>query len=516
MRTPTRVETRMPQQGKVYLVGAGPGDPGLLTVKGLGCLQQADLVLYDRLVNPLLLQLAADPERGPVRAELASARHIGQQQINERLIAEARAGKIVVRLKGGDPFIFGRGREEAEALSAAGIDFEVVPGVTAAVAAGEYAGVSFTHRHQSSAVAFVTGHEGVAKEHSTLDYDALARFPGTLVFYMGLSRLQALVNALMAAGKAPETPACVISSATTASQKTVSASLHEIATAAEGASLRPPSIVVVGDCVEGRVPIAWYEHRPLFGRVVGITRPLGQSEPVIRQLLELGAEPVLLPTIEILAPEDWSAVDAAIAKLDSFDWLTFTSVNGVESFFRRLWESGYDARQLGRARIAVVGPSTAEALRLFGLRADLIPPQYQAESLADSLAAVTVGKKVLWARADRGRDALCKRLIAGGSIVETVTVYRNVDCRALPEAPLKRLERGEIDWIALGSPAIAESLFRLCTPQARSQLGKRTRLASISPLTAVKAEELGLPVAAEADESTWDGLIDAIVRAETR
>jgi uroporphyrinogen III methyltransferase / synthase len=506
----------MTSNGKVYLVGAGPGDPGLITVKGLHCLQAADLVLYDGLVNPLLLRFtSAEAERtSRIRSEVGKIG--GQEEVNRRLIEAAQAGKTVVRLKGGDPFIFGRGSEEAAALAAVGIDFEVVPGVTAAVAAGEYAGLSFTHRDYASAVAFVTGHEDPAKEHPALDYATIARFPGTLVFYMGLHRLEALVDALVRGGKPATTPSCVVGSATNPSQQTVAAPLGQLASAVRAAELQPPSIIVVGECVARRDAIAWFEKRPLFGRRIGITRPVAQAGSAIERVLELGGEPVLLPTIQILPPDDWRPVEAALARLHEFDWLVFTSVNGVASLLGRLWDTGHDARKLGNLRIAAIGPATGQSLHQFGLRPDLVPPAYRAESLADELRPHISGKRVLWARADRGRDVLPVELKKAGAEVETVVVYRNVDLPALAPVELGRLERGELDWIALGSPSIAESLHALCTETARRQLGLRTRLASISPVTTARAKQLGLTIAAEATEYTWDGLLDAIVDEESR
>ncbi len=508
----------MTSPGKVYLVGAGPGDPGLITVKGLRCLQEADVVLYDGLVNPLLLRfLSARVERtsrSKSAAGTAGHKLVGQEDINQRLIAEARAGKTVVRLKGGDPFIFGRGSEEAAALAAAGIDFEVVPGVTAAVAAGEYAGLSFTHRDYASAVAFITGHEDPTKDHTSLDYEALARFPGTLVFYMGLQRLDECVESLLKAGKPAATPACLIASATNPAQRTVTAPLGQLADAVREANVHPPSVIVIGECVNRREAIAWFEKRPLFGQRIGITRPSGQAGPVIERVLSLGAEPVLLPTIQILPPADWKPIDAALSRLGEFDWLVFTSVNGVESFLGRLWETGGDARRLGKLKIAAIGPATGDALRPFGLRPDLVPPEFRAESLAEVLRPHVAGKRVLWPKADRGRDVLPRELAAAGATLEPLVVYRNVDVPSFPPVELALVERGEVDWIALGSPSIAESLLRMLTEPARQQLGNRTRLASISPVTTARAKQLGLPIAAEATTYTWDGLIDAIVKAE--
>jgi len=442
----------MPHAGKVYLVGAGPGDPGLLTIKGLECLRSADLVLYDGLVNPLLLRFArGDAER--THRQFAAGGS-SQEAINQRLIEEARAGKIVVRLKGGDPYIFGRGSEEAAALFAANVDFEVVPGVTAAVAAGEYAGLSFTHRQYASAVALITAHEDPVKGESALDYEAIARFPGTLVFYMGLQRLESLADDLIRAGLPASTPACLISSATNPSQKTIVAPLGDLAQAVRNAGVRPPSVIVIGECVTRRENIAWFEKRPLFGRRIGITRPTAQAGPVIERILQLGAEPILLPTIEILPPSDWSPIDYVIGRLRDFDWLVFTSVNGVDSFLSRLWQSGGDARSLAGAKIATIGSATGDALRRFGLRPDLVPPEFRAESLAAELAPHVGGKRVLWPRADRGRDVLSEQLSRAGATVDEVVVYRNVDVAGLPPGELGRVERGELDWMDWEAPRL--------------------------------------------------------------
>jgi uroporphyrinogen III methyltransferase/synthase len=503
-------------EGKVYLVGAGPGDPGLLTLRGLDCLRRADLVLYDGLVNPLLLRHTSAQAERTCRSEMPGGRRLDQAEINRRLISAAHEGKTVVRLKGGDPFIFGRGSEEAAALAAAGIPFEVVPGVTAAIAAGEYAGISLTHRELASAVAFVTGHESPEKSEAAIDYEVLARFPGTLVFYMGLHRVDAISSSLIAAGLSPQTPACVISRATLPGQRTVAASLRELPEAVRSSGVRPPSLIVVGECVQQRETIAWFEHRPLFGRRIGITRPEAQADSAIAQALELGAEPVLLPLVRILPPEDWSAVDDRIARLHEYDWLIFTSANGVAALLERIWENGGDARRLGHVRIAAIGPATAEALAQYRLRADLVPEAFRAEALAESLKPHVVGRRVLWAGASRGRDVLPAELQAAGAHVEKLVVYCNEDVPALPADAHGLIERGEMNWIALSSPSIARNLQRLLSSDARRQIGRTVRLASISPVTTAAAREAGLTIDVEASTYTWGGLFDAIVEAERK
>lgn len=498
--------------GKVYLVGGGPGDPGLLTLKGADCLRRADLILYDGLVNPLLLLHGhADVER-TCRSEGPLGRHLPQQEINRRLIDAAKSGKTVVRLKGGDPFIFGRGSEEASALAAAGIPFEVVPGITAATAAAVYTGISLTHRDHASAVAFITGHEDPCKlSEATLDYHSLAKFPGTLVFYMGLHRLEAITSSLIQAGMSGRTPVCVVCRATQPLQRTVTGPLNEIAEISRMADLHPPSLVIVGDCVQLREQAHWFEDRPLFGQMIGVTRPDDQAGETALRAYELGALPVMLPTIKISPPETWTEVDAVLDRLHEFDWIVMTSVNGIRGLLGRLWSRGGDVRSLSHAKLACIGPATAAVLEEYSLRADLVPREYRAESLAEALQLFVTGKRVLWARASRGRNVLPSILTAAGANLEQLVVYQNSDVEKLPATQLEQIERGDLNWIGLSSPSIAHSLARLLSPTARKQLGTKTKIASISPVTSAAAREAGLPVAAEATVFTWEGLFQAMI-----
>lgn len=501
-----------PHTGRVYLVGGGPGDPGLISVRGVELLGRADLVLYDGLVNPLLLQHSHAKAVRTCRMDGPEGRRLDQAEINRQLVEAAKAGLTVVRLKGGDPFIFGRGTEEAAALAAEGIPFEVVPGITAATAAAVYTGISLTHRDHASAVAFVTGHEDPTKPESALDYKSLASFPGTLVFYMGLHRLSRIAERLVASGKDSSTPVAVVSRATTPLQRTVEGTLADIAERAKTAALHAPSLVIVGDCVRVRSQARWFEHRPLFGLKIGITRPEEQADTAISRAIELGAQPILLPTIDISPPDDWAPVDASLDRLIEYDWLVFTSVNGVNGLLGRLWERGGDARRLGRCRIAAIGPSTAAELQRYGLQCDLMPSEYRAEALADALAPHVSGRRVLWARASRGRDVLLERLQSAGAALEYIVVYANRDVDRLPAAELAQLEAGDVDWLCLSSPSIARNLARLLTPAARQQLGTTTRLAAISPVTAEAAQAAGLPVHAIATDYTWDGLFTVIAQ----
>ena len=493
----------------MYLVGAGPGDPGLLTLRGLECLKRADLVLYDGLVNPLLLRHTHGVcERTSRRVDDAGC--VPQAQVNERLIAEAKAGKTIVRLKGGDPFLFGRGGEEAVALEAAGIPYEVIPGVTAATAVAASAGVSLTHRGLASAVAFVTGHEDPTKAEPALDFDALAKFSGTLVFYMGWHRLESIANSLIAHGKSPVTPTAVICRGTTPQQKTVTGPLNHIAAIAKQADLHPPSLIVIGECVTLRSGMTWFESRPLFGTSIGIPRAEEQADDIVTACWELGADPVVMPLIAVRPTEGWAAVDAAIANLRQYDAVIFTSVNGVRSFLNRITNHAQrDVRCFGDTLLAAIGPATARALEASNLKADFVPQEYRAEAVAEGLIArLKPSQRVLWVRGSRARDVLPEKLTAAGIQVDSVIVYHNEDVTQLPTEAYDRLQAGTLDWIALSSPSIARSLHRLVPAELLKSSG--VRLAAISPVTASAANECGLPIAVTAQEYTWPGLLAAV------
>ena len=496
--------------GTVYLVGAGPGDPGLLTRRGAELLARADVVVYDHLASPGLLDLAP---AGALR--ICAGKSIGhctmaQPEINRLLVEHARRGRTVVRLKGGDPYVFGRGAEEAEHLRGEGVPFEVVPGVTAAVGVTAYAGIPLTHRDAASAVAFVTGHAD--PELGRLDWDALARFPGTLVVYMGVTRLEALCAALVRRGKPADTPAALIQSGTLPTQRTVVGTLADLPGKAAALGIGPPALFVVGDVVLRRPDLTWFEDRPLFGARVLVTRPADEAAGAAASLEALGAEVLVAPTVTIAPVEDPTDLDRAIGKLDQFDWLVFTSGNGVRFFLDRLATLGLDLRVLGRLKLAAIGPATAEALARYHLRADLVPGEYRSEALADALAERAAGRRVLLARADRGRTVLKERLDAVAQ-VEQVAVYRNADADALPADVAARLSDGSVDWITLTSSAITERLHALMPAAARPRIGSMIRLASLSPVTTATAEALGWSVAAEAKVYTWPGLVDAVVAA---
>jgi uroporphyrinogen III methyltransferase/synthase len=504
--------------GKVYLVGAGPGDPGLLTLRGRDVLAAADLVLYDGLVNPLLLNLTnAECER-TARTQLGSGRIVPQEEINARLISEARTGRQVVRLKGGDPFIFGRGSEEAAALQAAGIAYEVVPGITAATAAGEYSGFSFTHREIASAVAFVTGHEDPTRDKSRLDYAALAAFPGTLVFYMGLGRIATICEQLVRHGKPAETPAAVVCRASLPTQRVVSSTLANLAADVRQARLHPPSLIVVGDCVSLRQSESWFEQRLLFGVTIGITRPIDQCQPIADRITRLSGQPVIMPLIKIDAIDERRKLEfeSTLSRLETFDWLVFTSVNGVSAFFDLLWHSGRDVRSLSNAKIAAIGTSTAMALQERSVRPDIVPDSFRAEALGHAMAPHVSGRNVLWLRASRGRDILTNALRNAGASVQEAVVYVNEDKERFDPSTIRMLESGELHWVGLSSPSIVRQFAKMLKLQGISPQHLQTKIASISPVTTAAAHDSGLSIAAEAKIYTWDGIVDAISEYHNR
>jgi uroporphyrinogen III methyltransferase / synthase len=501
---------------RVFLVGAGPGHPGLITLRAVECLARADFVLYDRLASPRLL------DHAPPTAERVSVESLHDchperwEHIRRTLLEAARAGKCVVRLQGGDPFLFGRGGEEAEALREAGIPFEVVPGVTSGIAAAAYAGIPVTHREYASAVAFVTGHESPDKPDSRLDWDALAHFPGTLVFFMGVTRLPQIVAALLARGKDPRTPAAVIHRGSTAEQRTVSATLRELPAAVEAAGLRAPSLIVVGEVAALRERLAWAEARPLFGKRVLVTRPRHQAADLCARLEALGAATWVLPLLDVRDPADWGPVDDALGRLSRYQWLVFTSVNGVEYFVKRLRQIGRDLRALGGVRLAAIGPETANALRRYHLEPELVPDQFSSEGLAAALHEQVSGQRVLLARADRGRELLREELERVGE-VEQVAVYSQADVGEGADEAVARLGRGEIDFVTVTSSNIARGLARVLDDAARRRIADGTvRLVTISPVTSATVREQGLPVAAEASDYTTKGLVEAMVEAASR
>ncbi len=500
------------QQGKVFLVGAGPGDAGLITWRGVECLRQADVVLYDYLVNPAILRHARPSAKLLCLGRHGRDRIWEQSEINRELEKCARAGQNVVRLKGGDPVVFGRLGEESQALEAAGIDYEIVPGITAAFAVGSFAGIWLTQRDVASAVALVTGHEGDSDRAPALDYGALAAFPGTLVFYMGVTTAKEWTAALVAAGKSADTPAAIVRRCSWPDQVTIRCTLGTVVGQLDATHMRPPVVVIVGEAVGLAQAESWFTRRPLFGKRVLITRPIERSETLWQQLTELGAECLVQPAIEISPPDDWKPVDAALARLADFDWLVFSSVNGVRYLLDRLLQTGGDLRRLGNIKLAAIGPGTSEELANYRLKVDGQPPDvYRAEALAELLAKDARGKRFLLARASRGREVLAERLRAAGATVEQIVVYCSTDVAQADPEIAAALAAGRIDWVTVTSSAIARSLTRMFGQELR-----KTKIVSISPVTSATLQELGFSSTAEAKQYAMEGVVQAVLDGEGR
>ncbi|HLH43564.1 MAG TPA: uroporphyrinogen-III C-methyltransferase [Bryobacteraceae bacterium] len=487
---------------KVYLVGAGPGDPGLITLKGRKVLERADCVLYDNLASEKLLCLA------PARAERIyvgkkRAKHeMSQQEISALMVDRARKGRIVVRLKGGDPFIFGRGGEEAEALAASGIPFEIVPGVTAALGLAAYTGVPLTHREHTSAVTFVTGHRVEA-----IDW-ARVGATETIVLFMGLVNFPAIARELIAHGRAAETPAMAVRWATRPDQQTLVGTLATLPDLIAQKELKPPATIVVGEVVALRDRFNWFEHLPLFGKRIVVTRDRRQAAELSGPLEELGAEVILLPAIEIRPAEDLEPLDAAIARLRTYDWIVFTSVNGVKHFLERLDASRRDLRAIS-AKLCAIGPATRAAIEALHLKVDLTPEQYVAESLVAAFTEERLaGRRILIPRAAVARDLIPVELTRRGAHVDVVEAYRTVAPADLAEHAAEVLAR-EPDWISFTSSSTVKNIEKAAEPGALQGI----KIASIGPITSQTIRECGLDVDAEADPHTVQGLVDAIVKA---
>lgn len=500
--------------GKVYLVGAGPGDPGLLTLKGKECLEQADVVLYDYLANPALLRYAPDQAERIYVGRRGRGHYQNQEDINRVLIERAKAGQVVVRLKGGDPFVFGRGGEEAEAVAAAGIDFEVVPGVSAAVAVPAYAGIPVTHRTLASMVTVVTGHEDPSKPETDLDWTKLAMLPGTLVFLMGMKTLPAIVARLIEQGRAADTPVAAIRWGSRAEQRTISGTLRDIVTKAAAAKFEPPTVIVVGEVVRLRNRLNWFERRPLFGKRIAVTRPESQAREFTQLLSAYGADPVVVPTIQIAPPPNWDALDQAIDRLRDYRWLILTSVNGVGPFMSRLRAAGKDARALSHVRVCAIGPRTARELEGHGIVPDLIPTQYQAEGLLEALGNEPVrGTRVLIPRAETAREILPERLTAMGAQVDVIPVYRTVAPAAALDWFKEEIETGKIHLVTFTSSSTVRNFVDLMGGvDTAKRVMNRVPIGCIGPITADTAAEYGLPVAVVPEENTVPALTEAIVR----
>jgi uroporphyrinogen III methyltransferase/synthase len=507
-------------KGTVYLVGAGPGDAGLLTLRGAELLQRADVVIYDVLANPELLRLA------PASAELISRGSRGedealsQEQLNALMISKAREGKSVVRLKGGDPYIFGRGGEEAEELAAAQIPFEVVPGVSSIVAAPNYAGIPLTHRDHCSTFTVLTGHEEPGKQGSDLDFKQIAHIPGTKVILMGLKRLRELTETLVAQGMPKETPVAIVHRGTTGAQQSIEGTLASIASIANEKKISAPAITIIGDVVKLRPKLNWFEKRPLFGQRVVVTRTREQASQLSKQLAELGAEILEIPTIKIEPPGDARRQDFidALLELNSYDWLVFTSPNGVTAFFDLFFKRFHDLRDLGGARLAAIGPATAAKLKELHLQVDLMPEEAVGVKIAKAFEKFETVEnlKICLLRAEVANPDLPKALEELGAIVDDVAVYKTVPETRDPSGAAAKLTEAGADWITFTSASTVEHFHaRFDLPELLKKF-PRIKLVSIGPETSKAIQALGLKPAREAREHTIDGMVQTFLSAIRR
>ncbi|PIP72079.1 MAG: uroporphyrinogen-III C-methyltransferase [Nitrospinae bacterium CG22_combo_CG10-13_8_21_14_all_47_10] len=495
-------------KGKVVLVGAGPGDIGLLTLNGKQWLEKADVILYDHLVNPDILRFTQKSTEVIYVGKKAGVASMEQEEINQLLISKAREGKTVVRLKGGDPFLFGRGGEEIQAVQKAGIPFVIVPGVTSVTGVAAYAGIPLTHRNLSSTLSIITGSNEKKQGDIHIDWEKIAARSGTLVFLMGARKLPLIVEKLLRFGKNPDTPIAVVQWGTTARQKTWVGTLGTIVEISAQDKILPPALTIIGEVVNLRPVTEWYEHLPLFGKTVVVTRKGDQAESMIDRLRELGAEPFFFPVIETIAPDDWSPMDNALNNLSQYQGLIFTSVNGVRFFAERLKVIDQDIRELKGLRVFTIGPKTAEAVRDLGIRVDVVPENFVAESLIESMKNIE-GQRFLLARAAVAREILPEQLRKMGAIVDVVPAYQTI----LPDTPAdelaKRLTAGSIDVITFTSSSTVTNFLALTGEKLLPAI-KKAKIACIGPVTEKTAQVAGLNVDIVPEQYTVSSLIDAI------
>jgi uroporphyrinogen III methyltransferase/synthase len=501
-------------KGKVYLVGAGPGDPGLLTLKGCELIQKADVILYDALVSPRLLRFARPKTKCIFVGKRGGQPSVAQDEIEKTLIQKAREGKIVVRLKGGDPFIFGRGGEEALLLAQAGIDWEVVPGVTSAIAAPAYAGIPLTQREFTSTVAFITGHEDLERKASRVDWTKISTGAGTLVFLMGISNLTSIIEELMRHGRSADTPCAVVMWGTLPKQKTVTGRLSDIVQKVEDAKLSSPSVFVVGEVVRLREQLNWFEKGPLFGKKVLVTRAREQASVLLEALEKLGADAVEFPTIQVVPPEDWRLVDAAIQKISKFHWIIFTSVNGVKIFLERLRTHDKDVRDLKGLKIAAIGEITRRELEDRMLHVDLSPSEFVSEALLEEFKKLEElkGQKFLLPRAEQARSILSDGLKALGAEVTEVALYRTLpDPLSENRTHVNEIFDHGLDWVTFTSSSTVKN-FVTGLGNLFEKVKGTFKVASIGPITSGTIREAGLVVDLEAKRHTIDGLVEEMIR----
>jgi uroporphyrinogen III methyltransferase/synthase len=501
------------KRGKVYLVGAGPGDPQLITLKGIEALSKAQVVIYDYLASQGLLKYVS-AEAELIYAGKQGKKHtLSQEQIIDLIISKAQSGKTVARLKGGDPFVFGRGGEEGERIVEAGIELEIVPGITSAVAVPAYAGIPLTHRNYTSTVAIITGHEDPTKPTSQIQWDKIATGIGTLVFLMGVDNIHNIVYSLIGHGRNPDTPAAVIRWGTTNEQRTIVGKLADIVQKVRKENLRPPAILIVGEVVQIREKLNWFEKKPLFGKKILVTRAREQASDFAQILEDYGAQVIQFPTIEIHPPTDWSGIDQAIAELENYHWVIFTSANGVNYFWQRLVSSGKDARAFKEIKIAAIGPPTARELQKHGIYPDLVPNEYKAEGIVQSLAKEDLkGVRFLIPRAAKAREILPEKLRELGAEVRIIEAYRTLKPTDNLNEILDLLKAREIDFITFTSSSTVRNLVEILPRDQLIGLLRGIKIASIGPITANTAKEYGINTDIMPPKYTIAALAEAIVQ----
>jgi uroporphyrinogen III methyltransferase/synthase len=499
--------------GIVYLIGAGPGDPGLITLKASKCIQDCDVIIYDYLASPALLSIASKQAEQIYVGKKGGDHTMKQDQINQLIVDKALEGHTVCRLKGGDPYIFGRGGEEAEILKEHHIPFEIVPGITSGIAAPAYAGIPLTHRKMTSTLAFITGHEDPTKSESSIHWPSLAKGIGTLVFYMGVKQLPGIVSQLLKNGKDKDTPVALIRWGTTSNQQTVTGTLEHIVEIVQKAGLRAPAIIVVGEVVSLREKLDWFEQKPLFGKTIVVTRARKQASDLVKQLNELGAACIECPTIKIAPPDNDQLMKQAIENISTYDWLVFTSVNGVLQFFNVLFDMGKDVRILGHLKLCTIGPVTARQLMDYGLKTDILPETYRAESVVQAFEQIDMrDQHVLLPRAKEARSVLPDALRQMGAIVDEITAYQTIPVTGHDPEIVSRIHHADIDMVTFTSSSTVNNfcdIFPDC--KNNEQFNKNVHIASIGPITSETVRKNGLTVSVEAEEYTIPGLVKAII-----
>ncbi len=519
-------------RGIVYLVGAGPGDIGLLTVKGLRCLQKAEAVIYDFHLNAQILNYIRHDAEFIYAGKRGGHHTMTQDEINAAIVAKAREGKVVCRLKGGDPFIFGRGGEEAQVLVQAGIPFEVVPGVSSSVAAPAYAGIPLTHRLYSSSFAVIPGYEDTTKEESSIDWARLATGVGTLVFLMAVKNIDTLTAKLIEHGRRPDTPVAVIRWGTRSDQRTLVSTLKDIGAEVRENEIKPPAVMVIGDVVNLRQELNWYEKKPMFGQRILVTREHMEGFDILE---DLGAEVIQFSTVEIVPPDTWTDIDASLDRVQTYDWLIFTSANGVKYFFARMIERDIDIRELRGIRICAIGPKTARAIRQFGLRVDLMPEEFRAEGLIEAImkmqgqgagvqgqdpsraagslpldaGTLLKGMRFLLPRAEKARDIFPDKVRELGGIIDMPVAYRAVKPDYHGKRLRRFLEEGRVTVVTFTSAATFHN-FREIMGSDADELLNRVAIAVIGPVTARAVEKAGLKVSIMPEEATVEAMVDSI------